>query len=150
MSKLFIYYSFSGNGDAVAAKLKEKGFEIRKVESSLKLSRKLLPQMLKGGFSAGIGQKPALIGYDSDVSGYDEVCIGAPIWNGKLASPVNTVLRDTDLSGKKLTFVLYSGSGTGKKAESKIRKLFPTASIVHLKQPKDVPGELDKLAVCGG
>ena len=43
MAKLFVYYSFSGNGDAVAAKLAEKGFELRKVESEFTLSKKLLP-----------------------------------------------------------------------------------------------------------
>ena len=31
MSKLFIYYSLSGNGDAVAENLKEKGFDLEKL-----------------------------------------------------------------------------------------------------------------------
>ena len=145
MAKLFVYYSFSGNGDAVAAKLAEKGFELRKVESEFTLSKKLLPQMLKGGFSAGIGQKPKLKGYDSDVSGYDEVWVGAPVWNARLASPVNTVLRDTDFSGKKLTFVLYSASGFAKNADKRLRKEYPDAKIIHLCQPKDDPEELAKL-----
>ena len=145
MAKLFVYYSFSGNGDAVAAKLAEKGFELRKVESEFTLSKKLLPQMMKGGFSAAIGQKPALTGYDPDVSGYDEVWVGAPVWNARLASPVNTVLRDTDFSGKKLTFVLYSGSGFAKNADARLRKEYPDARIIHLRQPKDVPEELAKL-----
>ena len=145
MAKLFIYYSFSGNGDAVASRLAEQGFEIRKVESELKLGKSLFSQIMKGGFSAGIGQKPKLIAYDGDVSGYEEICIGSPVWNARLASPVNTVLRDTDLNGKKLSFVLYSGSGTGKKADEKLKKEYPEAKIIHLKQPKDNPGEFEKL-----
>ncbi|MBP1588465.1 MAG: hypothetical protein ILO53_08730 [Clostridia bacterium] len=149
MSKLFIYYSFSGNGDAVAAKMAEKGFELRRVETPFKLSDKLFPQMMKGGFSAAISQKPALTNYDSDVSGFDEVCIGAPIWNGRFASPVNTVLRDTDLSGKKLTFVLCSGSGGAKNASAKVAKLYPDAAVIHLRQPKDNADELAKLDALG-
>ena len=145
MSKLFIYYSFSGNGDAVAAKMAEKGFEPRKVETEFKLSDKLFPQMMKGGFSAAIGQTPALIDYDCDVSGYDEVCVGAPVWNGRLASPVNTVLRDTDLAGRKLSFILYSGSGAAKKASAKIAGAYPDAAVIHLKQPKNNIDELAKL-----
>ena len=145
MSKIFIYYSFSGNGDAIAEKMCKKGFEIRKVRSSLKLSDKMLPQMLKGGFSALIGQTPALIDYDNNISDYDEVCIGAPVWNARLASPVNTIFRDTDFSGKKLWFILYSGSGAGKKAEEKIKKLYPDAVVLNLKQPKANPDELSKL-----
>ena len=145
MSKLFIYYSFSGNGDAVAARMAEKGFVLRRVETDFTLSDRLFPQMMKGGFSAAIGQRPALKGYDGDVSGFDEVCIGSPVWNGRLASPVNTVLRDTDLNGKKVSFILYSGSGGAKKASAVIAKKYPDASVTHLKQPKDCPEELEKL-----
>lgn len=145
MAKLFIYYSFSGNGDAVANKLKEKDFELRKVETSFKLSKRIFPQMVKGGFSAGINQHPKLINYDNNIDNYDEIYIGSPIWNSRFASPVNTVLRDTELDGKKVTFVLYSGSGTGKKADKKINKYYPNAKIIHLKQPKDIKEELAKL-----
>ena len=145
MAKLFIYYSFTGNGDEVAKKLESEGYVIRKVTSEFRLSKKLFPQMMKGGFSAGIGQKPKLVDYDTDVNGFDEICVGSPIWNARLASPVNTVLRDTDFRGKQLTFVLYSGSGTGKKADKKLHKMYPEAKIIHLRQPKDNPGELEKL-----
>ncbi len=142
MQGLFIYYSFSGNGDVVAEKMKELGFEVRKVESSFKLSIKFLPQMLKGGFSALIGQKPPLENYNCDVSNYDTVCIGSPIWNGRLASPVNTILEKTDLIGKKVIFILYSGRGFAKKAEEKIKKLYPDSAVIHLAQPKDDPERL--------
>lgn len=145
MRKLFIYYSFSGNGDVVAESLKEQGFEIRKVESKLKLKKSLFLQIMKGGFLAGIGAKPKLINYDNNVDGYDEIYIGSPIWNGRLACPVNTVLRDTNLKNQKVTFVLYSGSGTAKQADKKINKLYPDARIIHLQQPKDKEGEVNKL-----
>ena len=145
MSKLFIYYSFSGNGDVVAESLKGKGFEIRKVESKLKLRKNLLLQLMKGGFLAGIGAKPKLINYDNNVDGYDEIYIGAPIWNGRLACPINTVLRETNLKDKKLTFILYSGSGEAKHADRKINRLYNNARIIHLQQPKNKEGEVNKL-----
>ena len=91
MSKLFIYYSFSGNGDIVAETLKEKGFEIRKVVSKLKLRKNMFLQMMKGGFLASIGAKPKLINFNNNVDGYEEIYIGAPIWNGRFACPVNTI-----------------------------------------------------------
>ena len=76
MSKLFIYYSFSGNGDAVAARLKEKGFEVRKVESEFKLSEKLFPQMMKGGFSAYLLEK-AIGNWRIMISFYNDYSEGA-------------------------------------------------------------------------
>ena len=136
MSKLFIYYSYTKNGDVVADYLKEKGFEIRKVEAKYKLSRFFVLGMLQGGFAASVGRKPKLINYNSDISGYDEVYIGSPIWNARFAPVTNSILKETKLDGKKLTFVLYSGSGTAPKAELKIKKLYPEAKVILLKEPK--------------
>ena len=145
MSKLFIYYNYSGNGNVVANYLKNKGFEIRRAESKYKLSKVLFFAMMKGGFAAFINQKPKLINYNSDISNYDEIYIGSPIWNGRLAPVTNTILKKTNLKNKNLTFVLYSGSGYGKKAVNKLLKLYPTARIINLKEPKKYNEELAKL-----
>ena len=145
MKNLFIYYSYTHNGDKVAESLKEKGYEIRKVESKYKLSKNLFLAMMKGGCHALIGRKPKLINYDSNIEGYDEVVVGSPIWNGRLAPVTNSILKLTNLDSKKLTFILYSGSGTGDKAMAKINKLYPESKIVFLKEPKKYPEELKKL-----
>ena len=145
MKKLFIYYSFSGNGDVVADHLKNKDFEIRKVESKLKLSKNLFLCMMKGGFLALSGAKSKLINYDNNISDYDEVVIGSPIWNGRLASPTNTILDKTNLDGKKVTFVLYAGGGEAPKAIKKLKKLYPECKIITLKEPKKNLSELEKL-----
>lgn len=145
MKKLFIYYSLYGNGDKVSEYLKEKDFDIRKVESKLKLSKHIFPAMMKGGFKALIGAKPRLIEYDNNIDEYSDIYIGSPIWNGRLAPATNSILDITPLEGKNVTFILYSGSGEGKKAEKKIKKLYPNAKIIFLKEPKKYPEELKKL-----
>ncbi len=71
--------------------------------------------------------------------------IGSPVWNGRLSCPINTVLAETDLKGKSLTFLLYSGSGDAPKAVRQIRERFPDAGIIHLKEPKSHPEEQSKL-----
>ena len=145
MAKLLIYYSRSGNGDVVANKCKELGFDIRKVETKYKLSKNLFLACMKGGFHASIGKKAKLINYDNDVTNYDEVYIASPIWNGRLSCPINTVLRDTKLDGKRLTFILYSGSGEAKNAVDKINKLYPNSKVIILKEPKKYSEELEKI-----
>ena len=147
MKRLFIYYSLTGNGDVVANYLDNKKIEIRKVETKYKLSKHLLPAMMKGGFHALIGKKAKLINYDNDVSNYDEIIIGSPIWNSRLTPPINTVLKNTDLTNKKVTFILYSGSGFGKKATKKLSKKYPTSKIINIKEPKKYNEELKKLEV---
>lgn len=145
MKKIFIYYSRTGNGLAVARRMEELGFDIRKVETKLNLGKTFFFQMMKGGFLAGMNKKAKLINYINDISDYDEVVIGSPIWNGNLSCPINTVLAETDFKDKKLSFILYSGSGEGKKAEKRIKKLFPGANIIFMQEPKKNEKELKKL-----
>ncbi len=141
---LFIYYSLSGNGDVVAEAMKEKGYEIRKIETVKKMPESMFSRIMQGGFKASVGYKDKLKDYDKSLDGHDEVVVGAPIWAGKLASPLNTVLRDIDFSGKKLTFILYAGSGEGPKAERYVKKLYPEAKVIMLKEPKVFTSELEK------
>ena len=68
---------------------------------------------------------------------------------GRLTPSINRVLSITDLKGKKLTFVLYSGSGAAKKAVKKINKLYPEARIIILQEPKSHPEELNKIKELG-
>lgn len=146
MSKLFLYYSHTGNGKVVASKMKELGYEIREVKPKKDISSKFFPSMMQGGFLALIHAKSKLVSFDSDISSFDEVVLGSPIWNGRLSSPINTVLSKLDLASiKKLSFVLYAGSGKAPKAEKYLRKKYPNASILVLMEPKKQEEELKKL-----
>jgi len=145
MEKIFIYYSITGNGDEVAKRMLGKGYEVRKVVEKNKPPKSKFFFILSGGFRAGINSKGKLVEYDNDVSKYEEVVIGSPIWNGRLSPAINAVIANTNLENKKLTFVLYSGSGEGKAANKKINKLFPSAKIIFLKEPKHHEEEYAKL-----
>ena len=146
MKKLFLYYSHTGNGDIVARRLEERGYEVRAVTRKRPLPRTFLLCILTGGFLAGIHHKDKLMPYDVNVADYDEIVIGSPIWNGNLASPTNTLLASLNSEGKKLTFVLYAGGGEAPKAVKRLQKAFPAASCIVLKEPKKYPAELDKLS----
>ncbi len=144
MKKLLIYYSLTGNGDLVAEFLKDS-FDIRKVTEKKKMPKKFFWMIMSGGFRASVGVKAKLVDYDNDVSSYDEIVIGSPIWNGRFPPVIKSVLLETELKDKKVSFVFYSGSGAGKKAEEKVKKEFPNANIVFLKEPKKYPEELKKV-----
>ncbi len=136
MKKIFIYYSLSGNGDEVANYLKDKNIDIRKVETKEKLPNNMILRILTGGFKAGIGYKDKLSDFNPNISKYDEIIIGSPIWNDHLSCPINAVLDKIDLVGKKTTFILYSGSGKSKKAIQKINNEYPHTKIIQIKEPK--------------
>ncbi len=145
MKTLFIYYSYTGNGDLVAEYFREKGAEIRKVSPKKSLPKSFLLGMLTGGFLASVKHKSPLLEWDSSLEGYDQVIVGSPVWNGRISSPINSVLEA--LKGKELSFVLYAGGGAAPKAVEQLEKEFPSSKIVVLKEPKKLPEEREKLQV---
>lgn len=143
--KLLIYYSLTGNLDYVATLLKDKGFELRKVIEKKRMPKSFFFRILIGGFRASVNAKGKLVDYNPDVSSYEEVVIGSPIWNGRFPPAINSVLKETNLTNKKVTFLLSSGSGEGEKAEKWIKEHMSNASIIFLKDPKKHSHELIKL-----
>ena len=145
MKKIFIYYSLTGNGDLVAKTLKEKKIDIYKVETSKPMPKSFFMQIFVGGFMALIKYKTKLLNFYVDISEYDEVIIGSPIWNDRISTPINEVLNKLDLSNKKLSFIFYSGSGQGNKAIKRIMNEYPHRQIIILKEPKKNPDFRKKL-----
>lgn len=145
MKKIFIYYSLTGNGDVIAKYLKNKNYDIRKVETSEKLPNNFILRILIGGYKGMINYKDKLIDFDDNVLDYDEIIIGSPIWNSRLSSPINTVLQKLKFDNKKISFILYSGSGKALKAEEFINKTYSNAKVINLIEPKKNNNELKKI-----
>ena len=142
MKKVFIYYSLTGSGDVVSDYMKKKGYDIRKVISSYNYPKKMFPLMMVGGFKALNKMKDKLVDFDADISNYDEIVIGTPIWFDRVSAPINTVLKELDFTNKKVSFIFYSGSGEGKKATDRLKEL---GDITILKEPKKNKDELNKI-----
>ena len=145
MKKIFIYYSLTGNGDIVADYLKSKNYDIRKVETSEVLPNNFILRILTGGYKAMINYEDRLNNFNNDISDYDEVVIGSPIWNSRLSSPINTMLKELNLKDKKVSFVFYSGSGKSKKATEFINKNYIGSKVINIKEPLKNKNELKKL-----
>lgn len=145
MKSIFIYYSYTGNGEEVASKLKDQNVDIRKVIRKKKLPKSFFFGVLTGGFLASFKVKDKLVDFNEDISEFEHIIIGSPIWNARFSSPINTVLSKLDLSNKKVTFILYSGSGDAPKTIKRIHKEYKDAQIIVLKEPKKYPEELNKL-----
>ena len=145
MKKLFIYYSRTGNGDILADKLNEYNIDIRKIEPKKNISNIFFFTMMQGGFKALVKYKDKLKDYDKDISSYDEIIIGSPIWFDRISSPINGLLKDIDLIDKKVSFILWSASGVANKATERLNKEYINSNIVIVKEPTKNKEELDKL-----
>ena len=144
MNKLFIYYSLTSNGDMVADSFKKKGYDIRKVISKKKYPKSKFFMIMTGGYRATFDKRDKLVNFDTDISAYDKIVIGSPVWADKLCSPINTVLDTLDLKGKDVSFALYSGSGEAVKAKETIKSKYGVEPIM-LKEPKRNWDELLKI-----
>ena len=147
MSKLFVYYTNSGNGEVLSKRVCELGADLRRVQPKKDLPKSFLGKMLSGGFQASVKYKAKLDNFDFDISQYDEIIIGSPIWNGRISSPINSVLGALDLTEKKVTFILYSASGKADKSVQRINKEYPSARVIVLKEPKKYGDELEKIDI---
>jgi len=145
MKKLYIYYSLTGNGELIANTLRYLNFDIRRIEPRKKLPKNKLLQILIGGYKAMKNMEDELLPYNKDISMYDEILIGSPIWNDRLSTPINKLLSELDLSNKKVSFLFYSGSGEASTAVNKVNELFNNPEVIVLKEPMKNKHELDKL-----
>ncbi len=75
--------------------------------------------------------RPAISGKVADMSQYDVVFVGFPVWWGREPSVVDTFLDSYDFSGKKIVpFCTSGGSGFGKTAE-RIQEIVGAAAKVE-------------------
>ncbi len=98
---LVVYYSLSRRTEDVVKRLQEK------TNGDL---YELVPSVPYTGGNNAISQRareevesenyPSLSGMPPDLSQYDTILIGGPVWNSTLASPLYTYLSETDFTGK--------------------------------------------------
>ena len=113
--KYFVYYSASGNGDFIAGKMKELGYEIVKVDMVKPIGKIGFFKILKYGFKAMGNKKADIQEVNLELKEEDEVVIGSPIWNDRLSTPINAVLDKFVFNKETTKFILYpAGSGTKK------------------------------------
>ena len=78
---------------------------------------------------AAAGELPPYEGIAPDLSGYDTVFIGGPVWWGTYPQVMFTLFKDINLDGKTvIPFTTHEGSGLASCA-SDVRKAFPKAKV---------------------
>jgi len=144
MKKLFIYYSKGGNGDIVADEYKKNGYEVIKLINKHNLPKNLFMQMMIGGMFSFFHHKASLVKSEFDLSEFEEIVVGTPIWNGLGSTPFNTFVKKNKLNDN-VSFVAYAGGGEAPKFEAYINKHYPKSKVIILREPKKNPDELKKL-----
>lgn len=134
--KYFIYYSNSGNGDLIASKAKEKGFEIIKIEPLKKIGKMNFFRILKYGGHAMFNKKMKIKDLNLSLKDDDEVIIGSPIWNDRLSTPINTLLSEYSFDKDTTKFILYPAGKTTNKSKQQIAKRGFKKEAIVISYPK--------------
>ena len=120
MSAIIIYYSLTGNTELLANLI------AKETKADLYSLKPLKPYPDKGPFKMIIGGHDALTGKEPklseipDISKYDTIFLGSPIWAGTFSPPIKSFLKSVDMSGKNVLIFLTL---MGKNSDGCIEKL---------------------------
>lgn len=153
---LVLYYSQTSNTKGVAQEIATKlGADLEEI---------VPVELYDGDFQAAIerGKKeldegvfPEIQPLKADVTQYDVIFLGYPIWFGTYAPPVITFLNQVDLSGKKLVPFCTFGSGGLESSVKDLAEAEPNAEIlpgygVRAARLEAMPKEIDQFLKAGG
>ena len=153
---LVLYYSQTSNTKTVAQEMATKlGADQEEIE---------LVNPYDGDFNATIarcmqereaGTLPELKPLKSDLSKYDIIFLGYPIWFGTYAPPIAALLEQIDLSGKKVVPFCTFGSGGLESSAKDLAAKEPKAEVlpgygVRTARVSAAPQEIDYFLKSGG
>ncbi len=134
--KLVAYFSASGVTAGIAKELAQAaGADLYEIKPQIPYTQEDLDWTDKKSRSSiemnEISSRPALADTDAEVSSYDTIFLGFPIWWGIAPTIVNTFLESYDFSGKKIVlFATSGGSGFGRTADVLKKSVSPDTEIV--------------------
>ena len=153
MSKnLVIYFSAAGHTKLKAIQLADAiGADVFEIEPVKKYTKADLLWMnpLSRSFREVATRKtkrPEIVDKELDLTGYDKIFLGFPIWGWAAPSIVNAFLEKHDFSGK--TIVVFATSGGTTKLDGSVKSLIPSLSETAIvKEGKVLNGEWTKEAL---
>lgn len=146
MKRAIIYYSLSENTHEAAEKIAAAiGAELIRVETVKPMPASFKQQIMYGGMLTVFGRCPKLFGMPVNLDAYDEIILGTPVWAGKAAAPMNTVLQNKEICAKTTAVFTLSGGGDNDKCIPALQKKLPalkhTLALADRNQEKAADNE---------
>ena len=126
---LIAYYSYSGNKKTIAEKIRHiTGGQLFEIKTIKEYPRNYTDIVNLAKQEKEQDIKPELAN-KIDISGYDTIFLGTPVWWYTFATPVKTFLSENDFSGKTIIPFCTHGGGGAYSTYSDMEKLCPDAVI---------------------
>jgi flavodoxin len=128
---LVVYYSYTGNTRALAEQIRQSvDGDIFEIQPATPYSSDYDTVVNQGKKEVESGYKPPLKRKVDNLSSYEVIFVGTPIWWYTIAPPVATFLAESDLAGKTIIpFCTHGGYGAGHSLED-IKKLAPKSQVL--------------------
>lgn len=129
---LVLYYSHTGTTEQVAMQLQQMvGADIEAIEVENPYTGSYNDVVMRAGEERRSGNLPKINPLKADLSKYDTIYLGYPIWYGTYAVPILSLLEEYDFAGKKVVTFCTFGSGGLEAAISDLKKALPKAEVAE-------------------
>lgn len=114
MKALIAYYSYRGNTKRIAELIaKETGADTLRIETVVPYEGSYNKVVNQGQDEVNAGYRPAIKPLSIDLSKYDTIILGTPVWWYTFTPAMHTFLKSQDWSGKKLYPFATNGGWIG-------------------------------------
>ena len=126
MKRIIVYYSLSGNTEEavkdIAGKLE---CDTLRIDTVKEMPKSFVARILVGGGQVAMNMIPELRPIEKDLTDYDEIFIGTPIWNSKGVPAINAFLRDNSVCERVTGLIITCGGGTVDKCVKALEAKLP-------------------------
>ena len=128
-NKLIVYFSYTNNTKMIAEKIKEKvNCDILEIKTVIPYSNDYDAVVNDEHNSEASNHLPEIQEINVDLSKYDEIIIGTPVWWYRPAPAIRTFLKQNDLSNKTVKPFATNAGWLGKTFKE-IEKLCPNSNV---------------------
>ena len=153
---LVLYYSQTSNTKLVADEIANRlDADIEEIKAVSPYDGDFMQTIERCMQERQEGILPDIQPIKSDISKYEVIFIGYPVWFGTYAPPVITFLKNVDLCGKKIVPFCTFGSGGLESSVNDLKEAQPNAEIlrgygVRAARLDAVPQEIDQFLKANG
>lgn len=147
MKTLILYYSYGGNTKKIAQMIQQEiGGDLAEIETVKPYTGSYNAVVDQGQDEVQRGYMPAIKPLDLDLSSYDKIVLGSPVWWYTFAPAMKTFLHENNLVGKTIypfatnggwighTFKDFVSSCSGAKVKKGLNVRFNESSLITSKQ----------------
>ena len=129
MNKLIVYFSYTNHTKQIAKKIKENlNCDILEIKTVIPYSSDYQAVVDDEHNSESSNYLPEIENIDIDLSKYDEIIIGTPVWWYRPAPAIRTFLTQNNLSDKTIIPFATNAGWLGR-TFTEIKKLCPNSKV---------------------